>query len=108
MTEKVIRNIGFWVDNEFGVLTRITSLLRREGVNIISLAVTDTSDPDLSRMIISIECRQTIYPRIIERLKKQVCTKKVMDLSIDFDFGDRLNAIFSQIDDFKGGFTDHE
>lgn len=105
MPKRVPRSLGFLVDNEFGVLTRITALVRREGMNIKSLAVTDTKKPELSHMIISVECIESRLNQIIERLQKLNCIKKVVVLDDSFDLGITLNEIFSAIPGFEEALT---
>lgn len=70
--------ITLLVDNEFGVLTRVTALLRREGWNIRSLAVAETDDPDVSRLTVSLYRRHTALRQIIERLERQTSVREVL------------------------------
>ncbi len=61
------------VDNEFGVLTRITALVRREGFNIRCLAVDETENPEISRLLICVESMQSAVPRVVVRLNRLGC-----------------------------------
>lgn len=61
------------VDNEFGVLTRITSLIRREGWNIRSLAVAQTEEPAVSRLTVSLECLDSALEHVRSRLDRLDC-----------------------------------
>ncbi|MEL7610083.1 MAG: acetolactate synthase small subunit [Bacillota bacterium] len=65
------------VDNEFGVLTRVSSQIRREGWNIRSLAVAETTDPSISRITLSIECFDMTLPGVLFKLKRMQCVKSV-------------------------------
>ncbi|MFZ5975183.1 MAG: acetolactate synthase small subunit [Bacillota bacterium] len=65
------------VDNEFGVLTRITSLIRREGWNIKSLAVAETLDPAVSCITVCIECLDSALSHVRTRLGKLDCVKSL-------------------------------
>lgn len=65
------------VDNEFGVLTRITALIRRAGWNICSLAVAESEKKELSRLTICLECRHHTLESVLERLGKLNCVRKV-------------------------------
>lgn len=65
------------VDDEFGVLTRITGRIRREGVNIDALSVAQTATPGISRMTICIETRTVPFEQIINRLTKFDCVKNI-------------------------------
>ena len=44
--------VGVLVDNEPGVLSRVSGLFFRRGFNIASLAVGTTQDPEVSRITI--------------------------------------------------------
>ena len=65
------------VDNEFGVLTRVSSQIRREGWNIRSLAVAETTDPTISRITLSIECFDMTLPSVLFKLKRMQCVRSV-------------------------------
>ena len=45
--------IAVYVDNKYGVLTRVTSMFTRRGFNIDSLTVGVTESPEYSRITIS-------------------------------------------------------
>ena len=45
--------IAVYVDNKFGVLTRVTSMFTRRGFNIDTLTVGETESPEYSRITIS-------------------------------------------------------
>lgn len=65
------------VDNEFGVLTRITALIRRAGWNICSLAVAETARREISRLTICLECRHHTLEYVLERLGRLDCVHEV-------------------------------
>jgi acetolactate synthase-1/3 small subunit len=65
------------VDNEFGVLTRITALIRRAGWNIRSLAVAETAVSAVSRLTICLECRNTTLEQVLHKLGKLNCVREV-------------------------------
>ncbi|MDL2257620.1 acetolactate synthase small subunit [Eubacteriales bacterium OttesenSCG-928-K08] len=65
------------VDNEFGVLTRITAQIRREGWNIKSLAVAECMEPSVSRITLSLECFDTTLPNVVHRLSRLACVRSV-------------------------------
>ena len=46
--------IAVYVDNKFGVLTRVTSMFTRRGFNIDALTVGETECPEYSRITISL------------------------------------------------------
>lgn len=65
--------LSLLVENEFGVLTRITALIRRRGYNISALAVAETMDPAFSRITLTLQCEPKSLPQIVEQLRKLVC-----------------------------------
>ena len=46
--------VSLLVDNQAGVLTRISSLFTRRGFNIDSLTVSATNDPTISRITVTV------------------------------------------------------
>ena len=46
--------IAVYVDNKYGVLTRVTSMFTRRGFNIDALTVGETESPEYSRITISL------------------------------------------------------
>ena len=65
------------VDNEFGVLTRITALIRRAGWNIRSLAVAETAVRQISRLTICLECRHDTLENVLRKLGRLDCVREV-------------------------------
>ena len=65
------------VDDEFGVLTRITGRIRREGLNIAELSVAQTSVAGISRMTIRVELRGIPVEQVISRLARFDCVKDI-------------------------------
>lgn len=62
--------ISLIAENEFGALTRITSLIRRRGYNISSLVVAETMDPMFSRITLLLQCEMERVPQLVEQLRK--------------------------------------
>jgi len=60
------------VEDQPGVLTRVTSLIRRRGFNIESLTVGHTERPGVSRMTIVMDSDERAVPRIEANLYKLV------------------------------------
>ena len=77
MVGRGIHIVTLMVDNEFGVLTRITALIRRAGWNIRSLAVAETAVPEVSRLTVCLECRHHSFETVLERLEQQSCVQAV-------------------------------
>ena len=69
--------IGVYVDNKFGVLTRVTSMFTRRGFNIDALTVGKTESPEYSRITITMYCDEAAKEQVIRQLEKLVNVKKV-------------------------------
>ncbi len=69
------QTLTLMVDNEFGVLTRITALVRREGWNIKSLAVAETENPAVSSLTLSVECVASTFAHVTARLGRLACVR---------------------------------
>ena len=69
------------VENEPGVLNRVSSLFRRRNFNIDSLVVGTTNDPTVSRMTIVVETSKTNAALVERNLYKLVNVIEVQDLS---------------------------
>lgn len=77
MNSKQTQVFTLMVDNEFGVLTRITALIRRSGWNIRSLAVAETAVREVSRLTVCLECRHHTLESVLERLRRLNCIKEI-------------------------------
>lgn len=78
------RMITCLVQNNVGVLSRITSVMNRRQVNIDSISVGVTDMPDLSRMTIIINVDDLAEAeQVIKQLNKQVAVVKVRDITDD-------------------------
>ena len=80
--------ITLLVENEFGVLARISGLFSGRGFNIESLCVAETLDPSTSTMTIVTRGDDQIIEQVLKQLNKLVSVIKVVDL-IDKDFVER-------------------
>jgi len=80
--------ITLLVENEFGVLARISGLFSGRGFNIESLGVAETLDPAVSTMTIVTRGDDQIIEQVIKQLNKLVSVIKVVDL-IEKDFVER-------------------
>lgn len=110
--------ISVLVDNEFGVLSKVSSLFSGRGFNIESLCVAETLDPKVSRMTIVTTGDDKVLEQITKQLNKLVNVIKVHDLTgedhierelalikVTADAGDRAE-ILSIIDIFRGKVVD--
>jgi acetolactate synthase-1/3 small subunit len=73
--------ISIQVENEFGVLSRVSGLFSGRGFNIESLSVAETLDPSVSRMTIVTSGNEQIVEQILKQLNKLVSVIKVVDLT---------------------------
>ena len=69
------------VENKFGVLARIAGLFSARGFNINSLAVAETEDPSVSRIIMVVDANEKILEQIKKQLNKLIDVIKVIDLT---------------------------
>jgi acetolactate synthase-1/3 small subunit len=73
--------ISVLVDNQPGVLSRVTGLFSGRGFNIESLCVAETMDPEVSCITLVTSGDEMIIEQIIKQLRKLINTIKVVDLS---------------------------
>jgi len=69
--------IAVYVENRFGVLTRVTSMFTRRGFNIDALTVGETESPAYSRITISMSGDGYAREQMINQLRKLFNVKKV-------------------------------
>lgn len=80
--------ISVLVENEFGVLPRVSGLFSGRGFNIDSLSVAPTLDPSISRMTIVTSGDDRILEQITKQLNKLIDVIKVIDFT-DQDYVER-------------------
>ena len=78
-----IRTVTALVNDKPGVLNRITSMLRRRGFNIQSLAVGHSEIDNLSRLTVIVEGGDDIVEKVTKQLHKLIDVIKVNDISDD-------------------------
>ena len=71
------------VENRPGVLNRVSSLIRRRGFNIESIAVGRSEVPGLARMVIVVDGATTAVDQVRKQLEKIIRVVKVIDISED-------------------------
>jgi acetolactate synthase-1/3 small subunit len=71
------------VENQPGVLTRVSGLFSRRGYNIESLAVGATHEPTISRMTIVVDGDDQVIEQVVKQLDKLVDVIDVRDISND-------------------------
>ena len=69
--------IAVLVANQFGVLSRVSSLFARRGFNIDSLTVGETDDPAYSRITVTARGDESIIEQIMKQLNKLEDVKKI-------------------------------
>lgn len=69
--------IAVYVDNHFGVLTRVTSMFTRRGFNIDALTVGETESPAYSRITISLSGDGYAREQLLNQMRKLFNVKKV-------------------------------
>ena len=69
--------VGILVDNEPGVLSRVSGLFSRRGFNIESLAVGPTQDREISRITIVVLGDDAHIEQLEQQLYKLICVQKV-------------------------------
>jgi acetolactate synthase-1/3 small subunit len=69
------------VDNEPGVLSRVSGLFSGRGFNIDSLCVAETMDPNISRITIVTQANKPMLEQIEKQLRKLINVIKLRDMS---------------------------
>ena len=87
------QTISVLVENQAGVLNRITGLFSRRAFNIDSLAVGVTDDPNLSRITIIVESGNSEMEQVEKQLNKLVEVIKVRKLDDETLIGRELMII---------------
>ena len=81
MEQKFI--IAVYVDNQAGVLTRVTSMFTRRNFNIDTLTVGETERKEYSRITISMSGDECAKEQLVNQLKKLYVVKKVEVLEVE-------------------------
>ena len=84
------QTISVLVENQAGVLNRITGLFSRRAFNIDSLAVGVTDDPAFSRITIIVDSGNSVVEQVEKQLNKLVEVIKVRTLPEDKLIGREL------------------
>ena len=75
------RWISLYVENQVGVLSKISGLFSGKSYNLESLTVGRTEDPTISRMTIETNSDEETYEQIKKQLNRMVEVIKVIDLT---------------------------
>ena len=84
------QTISVLVENQAGVLNRITGLFSRRAFNIESLAVGVTDDPAFSRITIIVDSGNSVVEQVEKQLNKLVEVIKVRTIPEDKKIGREL------------------
>ena len=84
------QTISVLVENQAGVLNRITGLFSRRAFNIESLAVGVTDDPDFSRITIIVDSGNSVVEQVEKQLNKLIEVIKVRTIPEDKMIGREL------------------
>lgn len=90
--------LSILVDNEFGVLSKVSGLFSGRGFNIESLCVAETLDPKVSRMTIVTTGDDQVVEQITKQLNKLVNVIKVSDLTAEEHIERELAMIKVNVD----------
>jgi acetolactate synthase-1/3 small subunit len=77
----MLHTLAVLVENNPGVLARVSGLFARRAYNIYSLTVCQTDNPGLSLMTIVVEGDTQVIQQVIKQLHKLVVVHKVTNLS---------------------------
>lgn len=81
MDKQKKRWISIYVENESGVLARISGLFSGKAYNIDTLTVGVTEDPSMSRMTIGVTSDDKTFEQIKKQLNRSVEVIKVIDIT---------------------------
>ncbi|HIY96979.1 MAG TPA: acetolactate synthase small subunit [Candidatus Borkfalkia excrementigallinarum] len=75
------RWVSLYVENDVGVLAKISGLFSGKSYNLLSLTVGETEDPTVSRMTISLYGDDKTFEQIKKQLNRSVEVIKVLDFT---------------------------
>ena len=110
--------IAVCVDNQSGVLTRVTAMFTRRKFNIDTLTVGETEQKEYSRITITMRGDEHLKMQIVEQLKKLYVVKKVEELYDDpikrelmlikvKNSSDTRNDVMTAVDVFRASVIDY-
>ena len=75
------RWLSLYVENDVGVLAKISGLFSGKSYNLLSLTVGETEDPTVSRMTISMVGDDKTFEQVKKQLNRSVEVIKVLDFT---------------------------
>ena len=112
------QNLSILVENQSGVLTRISNLFSRRGFNIETIAAGATHNADVTRITVSLECDEQQIRQIVKQLHKLPVVLRVKRLEPEAHFTRELvfikvscdemtrTAIIQIVNIFRGHIVD--
>ena len=79
MSELAKHTISILVENEFGVLSRVSAMFSGRGYNIESLSVAETLDSSVSRITLTVRGDASVLEQVIKQLYKMVSIIGIVD-----------------------------
>ena len=79
MNELPRHTISILVENEFGVLSRVSGMFSSRGYNIESLSVAETLDTSVSRITLTVRGDASVLEQVTRQLYKMVSVISVVD-----------------------------
>ena len=85
--------ISVLVENQYGVLNKITGLFSRRGFNIDALAVGTTEDESISRITMIVDSGNSVVEQVEKQLNKLIPVIKVRRLDVNDIVGRELALV---------------
>ena len=73
------------VENNPGVLSRVSGLFSRRGYNIDSLVVSDTEEPSVSRMTIVVRGDEVTIEQVTKQLHEDIVERQLLMIRVSCD-----------------------
>lgn len=87
------RTFSVIVENEPGVLARVSGLFSARGFNIVSLAVGETQDPTISRITFVVDGTPTVLEQVNKQLNKLIPVISVLPITDQDMLGVELTLV---------------
>ncbi len=114
------RWVSMYVENQIGVLAKITGLFSGKNYNLDSISVGETEDKTVSRITMGLTCDNLTYEQILKQLNRSVEVIKVLDftnmpihkkelmfIKVNLDSETEKNEIFRLAQTFKFDVIDY-
>ena len=95
------RVISLLVDNQSGVLARVSSLFCRRGFNIDSLTVSATNDPAVSRITVTITSDEKALQQLVLQTERLEVTRQVFVLDSEKSLERELDAFLKMFEGYN-------